>query len=73
LRSEEAAHRPVVVLASEPMDDDLGWRALESGQLLHIDDELGVDVQPILPDPPAHPLSLSDLSEHGRTSQSTAR
>ncbi len=73
LRCEEAAQRPLVVLASEPMDDDPAWRALESGQLIHIDDQLGIDEQRILPDPPAHPLSLSDLSETGRTSQSAAR
>ena len=38
LRSDDAARRPVVVLASEPMDDDPGWRALESGELLHVDE-----------------------------------
>ena len=73
VRSEEAARRPIVVLASEAMDDDPGWRAVESGELLHIDDELGVDAQVVLPDPPAHPLNLSDLSEPGRISQSAAR
>jgi predicted glutamine amidotransferase len=73
LNCDEAARRPIVVLASEPMDDDPGWRALASGQLLHVDDELAIDAQLILPDPPAHPLSLSDLSGHERTSQSAAR
>jgi glutamine amidotransferase len=72
VRSEEAARRPIVVLASEPMDDDPGWRTLDSGELIHID-ELGVDAQVVLPDPPTHPLSLSDLSEPGRISQSAAR
>jgi predicted glutamine amidotransferase len=70
VRSNEAAERPVVVLASEPMDDDPGWNELAPGELVHIDDELGVDRAIALPDPPGHPLSLSDLSEHGRSSQS---
>ena len=69
VRSDEAADRPVVVLASEPMDDEPGWRELASGELVHIDDELRIDRTVALPDPPTHPLSLSDLSEHGRSSQ----
>jgi len=73
VRSEETARRPIVVLASEPMDDDPGWHAIEPGQLVHVDVELSVDAEVILPDPPAHPLSLTDLSEQGRTSQSAVR
>jgi predicted glutamine amidotransferase len=70
VHSEEAARRPVVVLASEPMDDDPGWRALESGELLHVGAELEVSFAIALPDPPTHRLELRDLSELGRTSQS---
>jgi glutamine amidotransferase len=70
VHSEEAAQRPVVVLASEPMDDDPGWRLLESGELLHVDAELEVSFAIALPDPPTHRLELSDLSELERASQS---
>ena len=70
VHSEEAARRPVVVLASEPMDDDPGWRLLESGELLHVDAELELSSAIALPDPPAHRLELSELSEHERASQS---
>jgi len=70
VHSEEAARRPVVVLASEPMDDDPGWRMLESGELLHVDAELKVSSAIALPDPPTHRLELGDLSALGRASQS---
>ena len=70
VHSDEAAQRPVVVLASEPMDDDPGWRMLESGELLHVDAELEVSFAIALPDPPTHRLELSDLSELERASQS---
>jgi glutamine amidotransferase len=58
VRSQEAAHRPVVVIASEPMDDDPGWRPFESGELLHVDEQLRVDSTIAFPDPPAQLLKL---------------
>ena len=70
VRSDEAAERPVVVLASEPMDDDPGWRVLESGELLHVGAELEISSAIALPEPPTHRLELSDLSTLGRASQS---
>lgn len=70
VRSEEAAQRPVVVLASEPMDQDPGWRTLETGELLHVGTELKVSSAIALPNPPAHRLELRDLSEHELASQS---
>jgi predicted glutamine amidotransferase len=72
VHSEEAAERPVVVLASEPMDDDPGWRALEPGELLHVGAELEVSSAIALPDPPAHMLDLSTLGEQSRSSQETS-
>ncbi len=58
VRCDEAAERPVVVLASEPMDDDPGWRALESGELVQVDEELRVSSTIAFPHPPAHLLKL---------------
>jgi predicted glutamine amidotransferase len=58
LRSEEAARRPVVVLASEPMDDDPGWRSLQTGELLHVDEQLRVSSSIALANPPAHLMKL---------------
>jgi glutamine amidotransferase len=55
-----AQHRAVVV-ASEVMDEDPGWRALESGELLHVDQDLQTTRRCVLKGTPAHPLSLQDL------------
>jgi len=56
--SDDAAQRPVVVLASEKMDADPGWRVLASGELLHVDAGLEISSTIVLPDPPAHRLDL---------------
>jgi glutamine amidotransferase len=69
VHSEQAARQAVVVLASEPMDDDPGWRALASGELLHVGPELEVSSTIALPDPPAQMLDLSTLGEQSRSSQ----
>jgi glutamine amidotransferase len=58
-----------VILASEPMDADRGWRLLESGELLHVAADLSVHTSIPFPDPPAHPLSSSDLSVVAAASQ----
>lgn len=68
-RSDELAEHPSVILASEPMDADHGWRLLESGELLHVAADLSVDTSIPFPDPPAHPLSSSDLSVVAAASQ----
>ena len=70
VHSDDAVRRPVVVLASEPMDDDPGWRGLESGELLHVGAELEVGSTIALPEPPIHRLELRDLSTLERASQS---
>jgi predicted glutamine amidotransferase len=70
--SEHAAGRPVVVVASERLDDDSGWRPLEPGELVHVGPSLKVDSSVILDAPPAHPLALSDLDERARSSQRAA-
>jgi predicted glutamine amidotransferase len=72
VHSVQAAQRPVVVLASEPMDDDPGWRALKPGELLHVGPELVLSSAIALPDPPAQMLDLSTLNEQSRSSQATS-
>jgi len=57
VHSNDAANRPVVVIASEPMDADPGWRALQSGELLHINANLAINTTIALPDPPTHPFA----------------
>jgi predicted glutamine amidotransferase len=69
VRSADAARLPVVVVASEPMDEDPHWRALQSGELLHVGPQLQVHREVILPDVPAHPLTLADLDARAAASQ----
>jgi len=67
--SDELAQRPAVVVATEPMDDDPGWRELGSGQLLHVDPQLHVTVTTVVDEPPAHPLTVADLTGRAAGSQ----
>ncbi len=72
VRSGALARLPAVVVASEPMDEDAGWRALQAGELLHVDGELNVSVTRPLERPPARPLSLADLDPRAAASQAHA-
>ncbi len=68
-RSTDLARRPCVIVASEPMDVDQRWRRLDSGELLHIDADLTVASEILLPTRPDHQLSLRDLASDAATSQ----
>ena len=61
VRSGDLSERPAVVVASEMMDENPAWRALEPGDLLQVDADLRTRVVRALEGPPAHPLTLSDL------------
>jgi predicted glutamine amidotransferase len=67
--SQESEPSRSVTIASERMDDDPAWRLLDSGELLHVSPELQLHTRRIIDMPPAHPLSLSDLSSKARASQ----
>jgi glutamine amidotransferase len=69
VRSGDLATRPAVVVASEPMDEDPGWHAMRSGELLHVGPDLRVTVTRALDRPPAHQLTLDDLTGKAATSQ----
>ena len=69
VHSGELASLPAVVVATEPMDEDSGWRELGSGELLHVDADLHVTITRPLDRPPAHPLSLADLDPRAAASQ----
>ncbi len=62
---EEGSDRPVVVIASERMDDEPGWEEIGVGELVHIDPELNVERRTIVDGPPAKPMVL-----RGRASKS---
>jgi predicted glutamine amidotransferase len=71
VHSAELAEQRAVVIATERMDDDPAWTALESGELLHVDADLGVTRRRVLDAPPVHPLTLQDLGEKAAASQGT--
>ena len=73
VRSIELATLPAVVIASEPMDEDPGWRALACGELLHVDRHLRVSSRIIIDGPPRHPLALADLAPAAAASQGAHR
>jgi glutamine amidotransferase len=72
VRSGDLAAADAVVVASERMDENSRWRLMSSGELLHVGPDLHVDTALVLPDPPAHLLSLADLSPHAAASQTPA-
>lgn len=57
VRSADLAQAPSVVVATERMDEDPGWRALAPGELLHVAPGPEVGSRIVLPDPPAHPVT----------------
>lgn len=73
VRSEAAVDQALVVLASERMDNDPGWRLLEPGRLVHIDKDLRVSTHTILPNAPAHPLTIDELNPTAKVSQASAQ
>lgn len=72
VRSHDLAQVPAVVIASERMDDNPGWRSLLSGELLSVGPGLGVTSRNVLPHPPAHLLTLDDLHPQAAASQKAA-
>jgi predicted glutamine amidotransferase len=69
VRSGELAAAPAVVVATERMDEDPGWRAVAPGHLLHVGPDLALRDTLVLDGPPAHPLTLADLDPKAAASQ----
>ena len=68
-RRHHLSGRPPVIVASEPMDGEHGWRLLEPGELLHVGPDLTVHTSVRFPSEPAHPLTLQDLDPAAAASQ----
>jgi len=49
---------PSVVVASERLDGESGWRMLAPGELVHVRPDLNVDSAIVVPQPPAHLVPL---------------
>jgi predicted glutamine amidotransferase len=69
VRSAGLATAPCVVVASEPMDEDPGWRMLEPGELVHVDRGLAIESQIAVAGPPRHQLTLADLEPRAAAAQ----
>lgn len=72
VHSRDLADAAAVVIASERMDDNPGWRALRSGELLHVGPDQRVTSHMALPAAPAHSLTLADLHPRAAASQTAA-
>jgi glutamine amidotransferase len=70
VRFEDLAEAPAVVVASQRMDDNLCWRLLCPGELLHVDAKLNVTSTIAIDEPPAQPLTRADLDPRAAASQS---
>ncbi|MEV6056132.1 class II glutamine amidotransferase [Streptomyces sp. NPDC052107] len=72
VRSAHLGDRPAVVVASEPMDESPQWQLMSPGELLHVAADLRVTSRIAVSDPPAYPLTLSDLRPEAAASQRPA-
>ena len=68
-RSPHLAHQSSVIIASERMDDDPGWRLLDPGELLHVGPALQISSSAPFPPEPAHLLRVTDLDPEAAASQ----
>jgi glutamine amidotransferase len=69
IRSDELQDRWAVLVASERLDDDPHWREVEPGELVHVGPGLDVTTELLFEGPPAHQLTLEDLSGRAAASQ----
>ncbi|HEX6713927.1 MAG TPA: class II glutamine amidotransferase [Thermoleophilaceae bacterium] len=69
VRCGDLAQAPAVIFATEPMDDDPGWRNLDPGELVHVDAALNVRSQLVIAERPRHELALGDLHKQAAESQ----
>jgi glutamine amidotransferase len=59
MSSDDVTAVDTVVVASERLDGEDGWRMLDVGELVHVSPDLVVSSSVVLPDPPAHLVPLS--------------
>jgi glutamine amidotransferase len=71
-QSPDLIAHPAVIVASEPMDGETGWRLMDSGELVHVDRDLAITSTRPFPQAPRHLLTLAELSPTAAASQSPA-
>ena len=67
MQAERPDGQPMVLIASEPMDADPGWREVGVGELVHVAPDLEVDRQTLLSEPPRHQMVLSTTAEQSQS------
>jgi glutamine amidotransferase len=70
LHTDSEVTYPIVVVASERMDDDPGWEPIGVGELVHIGPDLTLEREVIIDELPAKPMVLS---AHAARTQSYER
>jgi glutamine amidotransferase len=58
-----ADEAPMVLVASEAMDDDPSWEDVGVGELVHVGPDLRVERRTLLTEPPRHPMVLSSQDQ----------
>jgi predicted glutamine amidotransferase len=58
VHSEHARERPLVVVASEQLDADPGWREVRSGELLHVGPSLELESELLFDGAPPHTMTI---------------
>jgi predicted glutamine amidotransferase len=69
VRSGQLAREAAVIVASEPMDEDPGWRQMAAGELLHVTVDLRVASAIVLDSAPVRQLTLADLQPRAAAAQ----
>jgi predicted glutamine amidotransferase len=67
LRSDDAAHTPLVVISSEQISEEPGWEEIAGGELVHVGPDLQPDRETIIDEPPRHPMVLSGRAEKAQS------
>jgi predicted glutamine amidotransferase len=68
-RSKDLSRSAHVLIATEPMRPNPGWRLMAAGELVHVGPDLAVTTTVPFPEAPARPLTLSDLDPSAAASQ----
>ncbi|MBV9212075.1 MAG: class II glutamine amidotransferase [Actinobacteria bacterium] len=71
VRSGDLISAPAVIVATERMDEDSGWRNLAPGELIHVNADLSVDSRTAIDHPPVHRLTVADLDPRAAASQAS--
>ena len=69
VHTDDLDDAPAVIFASERMDDEPDWRALEPGELVHVTPDVVAHSRIIIDSPPRHQLGVDDLDPRSAESQ----